>query len=241
MATYLTELHDQGQARPFGAGGPGGRPRYLPTGRGTESGGGRPRARRLDSVIAGLLFMAGMRRSEVSALRWADVDDAAAEDEPGGRDEGRSVREGRRRPSHPDAQGRCEPGDGGPRRAALAEDSGATVQGGGPGWSGRLCSGVRARRGRRPLNSSDVTRATGHLPSNQSAELSAGRPLRRRIASSSGRFLPHEPHRTPRPRHGSGSGPEGGSGARSGSRISHSSRPRPRFHPLQNIGDRAIP
>ena len=30
---------------------------------------------RLDAVIAGLLFMAGMQRSEVSALRWADVAD----------------------------------------------------------------------------------------------------------------------------------------------------------------------
>ena len=28
-------------------------------------------------MIVGLLFMAGMRRSEVSALRWADVADAA--------------------------------------------------------------------------------------------------------------------------------------------------------------------
>ena len=36
---------------------------------------------RLDAVIAGLLFMAGMRRSEVSALRWADV--AAAADGDG--------------------------------------------------------------------------------------------------------------------------------------------------------------
>ena len=35
---------------------------------------------RLDAVIAGLLFMAGMRRSEVSALRWADVAAAAAGD-----------------------------------------------------------------------------------------------------------------------------------------------------------------
>ena len=32
---------------------------------------------RLDAVIAGLLFMAGMRRSEVSALCWADGADAA--------------------------------------------------------------------------------------------------------------------------------------------------------------------
>ena len=31
---------------------------------------------RLDAVIAGLLFMGGLRRSEVSALRWADVEDA---------------------------------------------------------------------------------------------------------------------------------------------------------------------
>ena len=31
---------------------------------------------RVDAVIAGLLFMAGMRRSEVSALRWSDVVDA---------------------------------------------------------------------------------------------------------------------------------------------------------------------
>ena len=53
--------------------------------------------------------MAGMRRSEVSALRWAEVAAAAAgdgmlvtvpprQDEPGGRGEGRAVREGRRRP-----------------------------------------------------------------------------------------------------------------------------------------------
>ena len=34
---------------------------------------------RLDAVIAGLLFMGGLRRSEVAALRWADVEDA-----PGG-------------------------------------------------------------------------------------------------------------------------------------------------------------
>ncbi|MCY4505571.1 MAG: hypothetical protein OXG35_01220, partial [Acidobacteria bacterium] len=32
---------------------------------------------RLDAVITGLLFMAGMRRSEGSALPWADVDDVA--------------------------------------------------------------------------------------------------------------------------------------------------------------------
>ena len=31
-------------------------------------------------MIAGLLFMAGMRRSEVSALRWADVADGGGID-----------------------------------------------------------------------------------------------------------------------------------------------------------------
>ena len=31
---------------------------------------------RLDAVIAGLLFMGGLRRSEVSALEWRDVSDA---------------------------------------------------------------------------------------------------------------------------------------------------------------------
>ena len=35
---------------------------------------------RLDAVIAGLLFMGGLRRSEVSALRWADVADAGDAD-----------------------------------------------------------------------------------------------------------------------------------------------------------------
>ena len=60
---------------------------------------------RLDAVIAGPLFMAGMRRSEVSALRWAVG--AAAADGDGvlvtvrrgktnqkGEGEGRAVREG---------------------------------------------------------------------------------------------------------------------------------------------------
>ena len=71
----------RGQARPFGAADLAAvlatchRPRRR--GRGVES---DPVARergRLDAVIAGLLFMAGMRRSEVSALHWADVADAA--------------------------------------------------------------------------------------------------------------------------------------------------------------------
>ena len=103
---------------------------------------------RLDAVIAGLLFMAGMRRSEVKRAAlgppsptrltatgcWSP---SAEQDEPGGRSERRPVREGRRRPRDPDAQGRREPGAGGPRRAALAEDGGAAVPGGGAGLLGR--------------------------------------------------------------------------------------------------------
>ena len=45
-------------------------------GRGVESDQVAVACGRLDGVIAGLLFMAGMRRSEVAALRWADVSDA---------------------------------------------------------------------------------------------------------------------------------------------------------------------
>ena len=53
-------------------------PRRLPArGRGRESEQVALERGRLDAVIAGLLFMGGMRRSEVSGLRWADVDDAA--------------------------------------------------------------------------------------------------------------------------------------------------------------------
>ena len=46
-------------------------------GRGIESDEVAAERGRVDAVIAGLLFMAGMRRSEVSALRWSDVVDAA--------------------------------------------------------------------------------------------------------------------------------------------------------------------
>ena len=45
-------------------------------GRGVESHTTAHRRGRLDAVIAGLLFMGGLRRSEVAALRWADVTDA---------------------------------------------------------------------------------------------------------------------------------------------------------------------
>ena len=46
-------------------------------GRGVESHTTAQRRGRLDAVIAGLLFMGGRRRSEVAALRWADVTDAS--------------------------------------------------------------------------------------------------------------------------------------------------------------------
>ena len=45
-------------------------------GRGVESPTTAHRRGRMDAVIAGLLFMGGLRRSEVAALRWADVTDA---------------------------------------------------------------------------------------------------------------------------------------------------------------------
>ena len=74
----------RGQARPFGAADLAAvlatcqRPRRR--GRGVESEEVALERGRLDAVIAGLLFMAGMRRSEVSALRWADVGESAIDD-----------------------------------------------------------------------------------------------------------------------------------------------------------------
>ena len=67
----------RGQARPFGVSDLAAvlatchRPRRR--GRGVESEEVALERGRVDAVIAGLLFMAGMRRSEVSALRWAEV------------------------------------------------------------------------------------------------------------------------------------------------------------------------
>ena len=83
LAGYRRTAGDRGrgQARPFGAADLAAvlatchRPRRR--GRGVESDQVARERGRLDAVIAGLLFMAGMRRSEVSALHWADVDDAA--------------------------------------------------------------------------------------------------------------------------------------------------------------------
>ena len=70
-----------GPARPFGAADLAAvlvtcrQPRRR--GRGRESDQVALERGRLDAVITGLLFMAGMRRSEVAALRWADIDAAA--------------------------------------------------------------------------------------------------------------------------------------------------------------------
>ena len=70
-------VRGRGQARPFGA---SDLAAVLATchrrrrrGRGVESEEVALERGRVDAVIAGLLFMAGMRRSEVSALRWADI------------------------------------------------------------------------------------------------------------------------------------------------------------------------
>ena len=56
-------------------GAPGRRPRHLPAAAASSPAQVALERGRLDAVIAGLLFMAGMRRSEVSALRWADAAD----------------------------------------------------------------------------------------------------------------------------------------------------------------------
>ena len=74
----------RGQARPFGisdlAAVLATCPRPRRRGRGVESEEVAAERGRVDAVIAGLLFMAGMRRSEVSALRWADVADSTDSD-----------------------------------------------------------------------------------------------------------------------------------------------------------------
>ena len=82
LAGYRRTAGDRGrgQARPFGVSDLAAvlatchRPRRR--GRGVESEEVSLERGRLDAVIAGLLFMAGMRRSEVSALRWSDVVDS---------------------------------------------------------------------------------------------------------------------------------------------------------------------
>ena len=82
LAGYRRTAGDRGrgQARPFGisdlAGVLATCHRSRRRGRGVESDQVALERGRVDAVIAGLLFMAGMRRSEVSVLRWADVVDS---------------------------------------------------------------------------------------------------------------------------------------------------------------------
>ena len=82
LAGYRGTAGDRGrrQARPFGlsdlAAVLATCHRLRRRGRGIESGQVALERARLDAVVAGLLFLAGMRRSEVSALRWADVADS---------------------------------------------------------------------------------------------------------------------------------------------------------------------
>ena len=91
LAAYLAHVFESGRAArpPTGAGGQAAPftaddlaavlatcPHPRRSGRGTESAAVAAARGRVDGVIAGLLFMAGMRRSEVSAVEWRDVTDA---------------------------------------------------------------------------------------------------------------------------------------------------------------------
>ena len=86
LAGYRRTAGDRGrgQARPFSAADLAAvlATCHLPRrrGRGVESDQVAAARGRVDAVIAGLLFMGGLRRSEVSALRWADVADAGDAD-----------------------------------------------------------------------------------------------------------------------------------------------------------------
>ena len=138
----------RGQARPFGVSDLAAvlatchRPRRR--GRGVESDQVALERGRVDAVIAGLLFMAGMRRSEVSALRWADVVDSTDGDgmlvtvrrsktnQEGEVNDVRYVKDGVARACHPDAtdrrrvQNQVRPGG-----AVVGADDWTAVHGGG--------------------------------------------------------------------------------------------------------------
>ena len=153
LAGYRRTASDRGrgQARPFGV---SDLAAVLATchrarrrGRGVESEEVALERGRVDAVIAGLLFMAGMRRSEVSALRRSDVIESTDGDgmlvtvrrsktnQEGEVNDVRFVKDGvRARP--PDAARRHEPGAGRPRRAVVGADDRVAVHGGG---AGRRC------------------------------------------------------------------------------------------------------
>ena len=150
LAGYRRTAGDRGrgQARPFGV---SDLAAVLATchrsrrrGRGVGSDQVAAERGRLDAVIAGLLFMAGMRRSEVSALRWADVVDATDGDgilitvrrsktNQEGRGQRRAVREGRRGARPPDAPRRFEAGARRSRGAVIGADGWTAVHGSGVG------------------------------------------------------------------------------------------------------------
>ena len=169
----------------------------------------------LDAVTAGLLFMAGMRRSEVSALGWADVADAADGDGAGlPSAEGRRTRRARRGTPRfvkgaVAGAGRTRAAAGpvpeDPRRAALAEDGGAAVPGGGPGR--------RRRERERPLrrvglaseltspgaSTPDVMLAGNRKTSRMVAHYSAGATAERGAVSAVRGCLRYRDRRTPGP------------------------------------------
>ena len=153
LAGYRRTAGDRGrgQARPFGV---SDLAAVLATchrirrrGRGVESGEVAIERGRLDAVIAGLLFMAGMRRSEVSALRWADVVDSTDGDgilvtvrrsktnQEGEVNDVRFVKDGVAR-APPDTAHRHESGAGRPRRAVVGADDRVAVHDRG---AGRRC------------------------------------------------------------------------------------------------------
>ena len=139
LAGYQRTAGDRGrgQARPFGVSDLAAvlatchRPRRR--GRGVESEEVALERGRIDAVIAGLLFMAGMRRSEVSVSRWTDVVDATDSDgllvsvrrsetnQEGEVNDVRFVKDGVAS-RHPDAPGRHQFGVTRPRGAVVGAD-----------------------------------------------------------------------------------------------------------------------
>ena len=109
-------------------------------------------------MIAGLLFMAGMRRSEVSALRWTDVVDSTDGDgilvtvrrsktnQEGEVNDVRFVKDGVAARA-PDTARRHEFGAGRPSRAVVGADGGIAVHGGGAGRRRREPGLPRTRGG----------------------------------------------------------------------------------------------
>ena len=113
--------------------------------------------------------MAGMRRSEVSALRWADVVDTTRrrrraghrpkqQDEPGGRDERRAVRKGRCRARHPHAPGCHEPGADRSRGPVVGADDRVEVHGRGAGRRCRVPGNRALRSGRSAVGTDEPWR-----------------------------------------------------------------------------------